>query len=625
MSRWDEKQDDDLLPYWQSFADTYAAHRHEDECMARATTTRLIPGTPHSSRDIAMTTGRATMRSSATGLLSGLREAVQSARQSVRQSTAVPRFSTTPSGYVPLPQDDFGFGLVGTDLKDENQGAERKPGLPGMPAHQLGVRQRTFAELTKTWREREEKEVQRKWGWVNSSWFNWLCGCVICINAMVVGFETDVDIWAWFWVEQALLAFFCFELLVRLMRQGSDFFGEEEQLWNVFDVAVVGVGVFQQWLVPLGEQLGLITRKGRMRWFFMSVHICRLLRTVRLLRLVRIVRPLFDLAQGVLEALQGMFWVLVFLLMTLYAVAIISTRLIGHGQMLTDEMLLDPEIQDLMKLFSNVPTSMYSLFGTISSWSLDQYAPFFDQAPVFKPIFVIFYVYSAWALLAVMTGVVSENMIAIREQKDKEDTERQETRKQLITQMLRELFLAVDTDSSGNISAQEFDAMLKSQRLTKRITANSRIKLQDVQDLFILLDRDGGGTISIDEFITGFRWLNEPLRTKSLVRLKENMRVDLQRLEVDGTQTFEKNMEEVKSLLTDPINKVSSITKQMQFVDSNVRVLRSSLREHLVSLPTPDELSDAADRLLEKLDDASGQLEYIFAGAEASLTTKKAG
>lgn len=30
--------------------------------------------------------------------------------------------------------------------------------------------------------------------------------------------------------------------------------------------------------------------------------------------------------------------------------------------------------------------------------------------------FVVFYVYSAWALLAVMTGVVSENMIAIREQ-----------------------------------------------------------------------------------------------------------------------------------------------------------------------------------------------------------------
>ena len=39
-----------------------------------------------------------------------------------------------------------------------------------------------------------------------------------------------------------------------------------------------------------------------------------------------------------------------------------------------------------------------------------------DTVPGLKPVFVVFIIYSSWALLSVMTGVVSENMIAIREQ-----------------------------------------------------------------------------------------------------------------------------------------------------------------------------------------------------------------
>ena len=41
-----------------------------------------------------------------------------------------------------------------------------------------------------------------------------------------------------------------------------------------------------------------------------------------------------------------------------------------------------------------------------------------------------------------------------------------------------------------------------------------------------------GGTITIDEFMTGFKWINEPLRAKSLVKLQdgwtEMVRVNMQ-------------------------------------------------------------------------------------------------
>merc|ERR1719324_1668909 len=92
----------------------------------------------------------------------------------------------------------------------------------------------------------------------------------------------------------------------------------------------------------------------------------------------------------------------------------------------------ETELQEIKEMFSTVSNSMFTLFGTVSSWSLLKFVPLFDEMPYLRPLFVLFYVYSAWALLAVMTGVVSENLIAIREQMVKEDELKEEKRKQNI-------------------------------------------------------------------------------------------------------------------------------------------------------------------------------------------------
>merc|ERR1711972_79364 len=130
---------------------------------------------------------------------------------------------------------------------------------------------------------------------------------------------------------------------------------------------------------------------------------------------------------------MGMFWVLVFLVMTLYTTAILCTRLIGQGDILPEALEDNEALQDIVVMFTTVEDSMFTLFGTMSSWSLLKFVPLFEEMPLLKPMFVVFYVYSAWALLAVMTGVVSENMIAIREQMVKEDEAREEVRKSMIT------------------------------------------------------------------------------------------------------------------------------------------------------------------------------------------------
>jgi len=521
------------------------------------------------------------------------------------------RLLALPAGPRPQSPGEHGYSLVRSDLEEEGVEA-----MPGMPSHAMGVRQRTLQHLAfqRTAFEAEE-QLRDPMVWVDAAWFHGFSGLMIFINAVVIGLETDIENPILFYAEHVLLTFFMFELIARLLRHGYHFFRHEEDwIWNVFDFSIVMAGVFDQWLLPLVTVMGLDPGEedsSRMSVVFMLMRMARLLRIVRLFRLVRIVRPLYELAQGVLEALQGMFWVLVFMIMTLYSAAILCTRLIGHGDIFSESMGDDEEIHKIQAMFVSVDDSMFTLFGTMSSWSLLKFVPLFEEMPLLRPCFVLFYIYSAWALLAVMTGVVSENMIAIREQMLKEDEQREQMRKSMVTQTLMDLFREADADDSGTVSREEFDAMLRSPDLIRKITKNTHMKVQDLQDLFEWLDHDGMGTVTVDEFMMGFKWANEPLRAKSLVKLQERLAADLKNLETNVTATVERRVGEVQRLVAAPLRKVHAITEQMQSLDVQLSEIKSGLRESALSVPTPQELRDAEDRLGAKLSAAILRLEAI--------------
>merc|ERR1719313_662573 len=120
------------------------------------------------------------------------------------------------------------------------------------------------------------------------------------------------------------------------------------------------------WVFPIFEAvLRFVTQsegQHKRNPLLQAMGILRMLRIIRLVRLVKIVQPLYRLATGVLEAMQGMFWVLVFLGMLLYAVAIICTRLIGHGAVLPDQEPLDKDLEDIQHMFHSVFSSMFVLF-----------------------------------------------------------------------------------------------------------------------------------------------------------------------------------------------------------------------------------------------------------------------
>lgn len=442
--------------------------------------------------------------------------------------------------------------------------------------------------------------------WVESDGFQMLSGLVIFGNAIVIGLETDMgNLEAWFFIEQGLLIFFVFELLVKLCKDGVMYFKHEEDwMWNLLDFGIVASGVVDQWGMPLYEYVLSREKKkgGHVGVVFMLMRMLRLLRIVRLFRLVKIVRPLFQLAQGVLEALQGMFWVLVFMIMTLYANAILCTRFIGHGNALPSDVVDDPDIQPIRKMFGTVPDSMFTLFGTMSSWSLSKFTPLFDPFPMLRPLFVLFYIYSAWALLAVMTGVVSENLMSIREEMVRADQEKEKQRKMNITNTLFDLFNKADADGSGSVSRAEFNAMLRDPYLIKLLVKNSNLRAPDLIDLFDWLDHDGGGTITIDEFMTGFKWINDPLTAKSIMKLQERIVSIVNGTRDDTDDKIEKHFVEVMEMCSHPIKKVHGISEQMENLDELCASLKYNIKESRNGMPTMNEMSDSEMTLHAKLD-----------------------
>jgi len=274
--------------------------------------------------------------------------------------------------------------------------------------------------------------------------------------------------------------------------------------------------------------------------------------------------------------------------MMLYAMAIVLTRIVGrdaHGQPVTASpdyegpraqtvcsggcslAALNVPVDQVRVMFQTVPSSMFVLFESMSCWSLMRFTPLFERIPMLKLTGVIFYIFAAWVLLAVMTGVVSEKMIAAREKMNFEAQDRENQRSGMAAQAIQNLFHKADTDGSGEISREEFNTMLMWTDITKQLMEHSTINAQDLNELFEWLDHDKDGVVSIDEFIIGFRWLNDSISPKSFLKLQEEAAADIRALQQKLVDFANERFDSLVAAVQHPLRKIHAVTEQIQRLD----------------------------------------------------------
>merc|ERR1719207_438310 len=98
--------------------------------------------------------------------------------------------------------------------------------------------------------------------------------------------------------------------------------------------------------------------------------------------------------------------------------------------------------------------------------------------------------------------------------------------------------------------------MLRSPELAKKLARYSKMELKDLYELFEWIDHDKSGTIDVQEFLEGFRWINEPLRSKCLVKVAQRVEHELHLLKNKLTKLIKTRLKEVTEILAEPLEKV---------------------------------------------------------------------
>jgi len=178
-----------------------------------------------------------------------------------------------------------------------------------------------------------------------------------------------------------------------------------------------------------------------------------------------------------------------------------------------------------------------------------------------------------------------------------------------------ELFMMADKNGDGSISREECNAMLTSQEAVTRLIKHMNVKVQDLQELFDWLDYNKDGEVTAHEFIQGFLWLNDPLNTKSLIKLHHRLITESTVLKTSIANTLDERFSGFLRMVQGPLRKIHAVTEQIHNLDSTFREIRSVLEDEVErdksTECTTEGLQAAEKRLAQRIDEMSLRVKRL--------------
>jgi len=387
--------------------------------------------------------------------------------------------------------------------------------------------------------------------WTERPFFGAFMAGVIAVNSLTMWLELDYNWPIWPYVENVFLIIYTFELVVRIRYLGCEFFMDKNTVvFNTLDLIMVAGGALDRWLLPAvafiqsalsGGSQGQNPRTSSE--VLTILKMMRLLRVLRLVRLLRTIKPLYQLLTGIIEALMAMQYVMVLTVLVLYAGAITWTTLIGHG-LLTGH---SEEEEEDEKYFKSVPESLFSLFKLMNGDT--SVVERVTRTPFGQLMFAAFTVLSNWAVLAILTSVVSDNMASSSAKAAQEDAELQkQTEQAMRAERILGLFRDVDSDGSGAITTEECRAMLDDRVRCDRLQDATKLSHRAIEFIFEYLEQPNnlsvgrlagyrGKIIMYEDFLSHVDDSAVPADRRSLMHLTAQVH-NLQRKVAEGKHPF---------------------------------------------------------------------------------------
>jgi len=305
-------------------------------------------------------------------------------------------------------------------------------------------------------------------------------------------------------------------------------------------------------------------------------------------KLIQKIKPLYTLVVGIAEAMQGMGWVVMLTVVWLYMGALCFVKLVGHGLVFGGNA---PE--DIKQLFPNVPSAMWVLFKVMNGDPNDL-ERLFQERPVFKLVIAVFMIISSWAILSILTAVVSDHMIdATAKLETNEGKEKNNDTRQSLGRMFDE----GDTNNDSKLTESEFCKLIgEDEYRADEVSQAAKVDAIDMKDLFYVLStaeasgHDGNTVSCIDkqDFVDGIMSYSEPVTHRALFRLEKRLttvmrdearqsKATLERMmkEISGhfkavTEKLEKRMDGTTETVTRVVKAVSAVAEDICRIDSQV-------------------------------------------------------
>jgi voltage-gated sodium channel len=366
----------------------------------------------------------------------------------------------------------------------------------------------------------KEMTPQQKAQWIVSSLpFQLFIAFIILTNALVIGLETDIpDFEYWYEIENIFLFVFTLDLLLNLFIDPRAFFDRRNSdfIWNMFDFGVVCLGLFDS-LASAVSSTG-VQGQGYATLFRMV----RLLRILRIFKIIRFLKQLYLLAYGFVEAAQAVFWVSMLMVFVLYVCSIVLVRTVGS---LPES---DEHQPFLHEQYGSIITSMLTLFEMMSSPNMIAYHGMRESKPILTVFLIAFIVFGSFGMIALLTGVISESMFEKNSLRLESERLERESKRKMLVHELQVLFESFQDEYGEASIVDVFERLTEVEEfLASKGIDYSR---QDLEQCVPLMDADDNGSISNSEFVHGILSVAEEIRPMSIAELYHSVSIAVSKL-----------------------------------------------------------------------------------------------
>jgi len=362
---------------------------------------------------------------------------------------------------------------------------------------------------------------------------------------------------------------FVIELLIRLFVEQTRF---HYSTWNCLDAFIIFLGGIELFLKLSGMNLSGFA-------VIRVVRLCRLLRLIRVMRLFTVLKELRRLLQMMGSCFKTLFWscLLLVLIMTIWAVIAVE--------------VLNPLVQEVAiksnpwegcercrRSFASVFMANISFFQTVvagDSWGV-MAVPVIEAYPWSAFIFI-------GALLTLVFGVLNLIVAVIvdtfAENRDKDVVSRaadMDAEEIAEKKVLANIFTKIDADGGGTLSYEELQEGARRVAEFRHWLRVMDIDARDLRQLFLIVDEDESGEIDPDEFIEAmYRMKNTESKTatKFVKHLVTKLDLQQQDLKVDLEGNFGSLTTAVETSLSHAKKAMETVAEQgaamQKVVDDN--------------------------------------------------------